>query len=97
MWQDRLLHYAVFTKASEEFAPHYLAEIRHDMRQTTFRYVISASMHGNFWMTPHAWALKPMGGGKRIVVQCSAYPAGHCRVSGVGSVDDSTLLPGNAL
>ncbi len=35
MWQGRLLHYAVFTKASEEFAPHYLAEIRHDMRQTT--------------------------------------------------------------
>src|SRR6266851_1916283 len=38
MWQDRLLHYAVFTKASEEFAPHYLAEIRHDMRQTTVTY-----------------------------------------------------------
>jgi len=35
MWQDRLLHCVVFTKTSEEFAPHYLAEIRHDMRQTT--------------------------------------------------------------
>src|SRR5437016_9949467 len=37
MWQDRLLHCVVFTKTSEEFAPHYLAEIRHDMRQTTAR------------------------------------------------------------
>src|SRR5438552_14827216 len=27
MWQDRLLHCVVFTKTSEEFAPHYLAEI----------------------------------------------------------------------
>jgi hypothetical protein len=35
MWQDRLLHCVVFTKTSEEFAPHYLAEIRHDIRQTT--------------------------------------------------------------
>ena len=35
MWQDLLLHCVVFTKASEEFPPHYLAEIRHDMRQTT--------------------------------------------------------------
>jgi hypothetical protein len=35
MWQDRLLHCVVFTKTSEEFTPHYLAEIRHDMRQTT--------------------------------------------------------------
>jgi len=35
MWQDLLLHCVVFTKTSEEFAPHYLAEIRHDMRQTT--------------------------------------------------------------
>jgi len=30
-----LEHCAVCTKVSEEFAPHYLAEIRHDMRQTT--------------------------------------------------------------
>src|SRR6266853_5334136 len=35
MWQNLLGHCAVFTKVSEEFAPHYLAEIRHDMRQTT--------------------------------------------------------------
>jgi hypothetical protein len=35
MWQNILGHCAVFTKVSEEFAPHYLAEIRHDMRQTT--------------------------------------------------------------
>ena len=35
MWQNLLGHYAVLTKGSEEFAPHYLAEIRHDMRQTT--------------------------------------------------------------
>src|SRR2546426_8744759 len=35
MWQDRLLHCVVFTKTSEEFAPHYLAGIRHDLRQTT--------------------------------------------------------------
>jgi hypothetical protein len=35
MWQNILEHCAVFTKVSEEFAPHYLAEIRHDMRQTT--------------------------------------------------------------
>ncbi len=40
MWQDRLLHCVVFTKTSEEFAPHYLAEIRHDMRQTTTLYAI---------------------------------------------------------
>src|SRR5262249_14377561 len=35
MWQNLLCHCIVFTRASEEFAPHYLAEIRHDMRQTT--------------------------------------------------------------
>jgi hypothetical protein len=35
MWQNLLRHCAVLTKVSEEFAPHYLAEIRHDMRQTT--------------------------------------------------------------
>src|SRR3989441_256568 len=35
MWQSLLRHCAVLTKVSEEFAPHYLAEIRHDMRQTT--------------------------------------------------------------
>ena len=35
MWQNLLEHCAVLTKVSEEFAPHYLAEIRHDMRQTT--------------------------------------------------------------
>ena len=39
MWQDRLLHCVVFTKTSEEFAPHYLAGIRHDMRQTTIQSV----------------------------------------------------------
>jgi len=36
MWQKILCHCAVLTKVSEEFAPYYLAEIRHDMRQTTF-------------------------------------------------------------
>ena len=35
MWQNLLRHCVVFTKASEEFTPYYLAEIRHDMRQTT--------------------------------------------------------------
>jgi len=35
MWQNLLRHCAVLTKVLEEFAPHYLAEIRHDMRQTT--------------------------------------------------------------
>jgi hypothetical protein len=35
MWQNLVGHCAVFTKGSEEFAPHYLAEIRHDIRQTT--------------------------------------------------------------
>src|SRR5258708_6615965 len=35
MWQNLLHHCAVLTKVSEEFAPHYLAGIRHDMRQTT--------------------------------------------------------------
>src|SRR5262249_33181692 len=38
MWQSLLRHCAVLTKVSEEFAPHYLAEIRHDMRQTTLRH-----------------------------------------------------------
>jgi hypothetical protein len=42
MWQNLLCHRAVFTKVSEEFAPHYLAEIRHDMRQTTFVAVLFA-------------------------------------------------------
>ena len=41
MWQNLLRHCAVLTKVSEEFAPHYLAEIRHDMRQTTVRRVLS--------------------------------------------------------
>ena len=35
MWQNLFGHCAVLTKVSKEFAPHYLAEIRHDMRQTT--------------------------------------------------------------
>jgi len=35
MWQDCLRPWAVFTETSEEFAPHYLAEIRHDLSQTT--------------------------------------------------------------
>jgi hypothetical protein len=35
MWQNLLHHCAVLTKVWEEFAPHYLAGIRHDMRQTT--------------------------------------------------------------
>jgi hypothetical protein len=35
MWQNLLRHCAVLTKVSEEFAPHYLAQIRRDMRQTT--------------------------------------------------------------
>src|SRR5215510_7231572 len=39
MWQNLLCHCVVFTKASEEFAPYYLAEIRHDIRQTTVRQV----------------------------------------------------------
>src|SRR5262249_4167269 len=37
-----LEHCAVFTKVSEEFAPHYLAEIRHDMRQTTLPSTVSS-------------------------------------------------------
>jgi hypothetical protein len=44
MWQDRLLHCVVFTKTSEEFAPHYLAGIRHDMRQTTARSGLQVSL-----------------------------------------------------
>jgi len=35
MWQGHLRLCAVFTVASEEFAPYYLAGIRHDIRQTT--------------------------------------------------------------
>jgi hypothetical protein len=35
MWQDHLHPCAVFTKLSERFAPYYLAEIRHDLSQTT--------------------------------------------------------------
>ena len=35
MWQDHLRPCVVFTETSEEFAPYYLAGIRHDIRQTT--------------------------------------------------------------
>ena len=42
MWQNLLRHCAVLTKVSEEFAPHYLAGIRHDMRQTTELRVIAS-------------------------------------------------------
>jgi hypothetical protein len=42
MWQNLVGHCAVFTKGSEEFAPHYLAEIRHDIRQTTGRTALQA-------------------------------------------------------
>ena len=35
MWQNRLYPCAIFTETSGEFAPHYLAGIRHDLRQTT--------------------------------------------------------------
>jgi hypothetical protein len=35
MWQDYWRPCAVFTATSEGFAPYYLAEIRHDLSQTT--------------------------------------------------------------
>ena len=43
MWRNLLRHCAVLTKVSEEFAPHYLAGIRHDMRQTTLSLVAQGS------------------------------------------------------
>ena len=45
MWQKILCHCAVLTKVSEEFAPYYLAEIRHDMRQTTINHIFSERSH----------------------------------------------------
>jgi len=42
MWQNLFDHCPVFTNVSEEFAPHYLAEIRHDMRQTTPAKLVNA-------------------------------------------------------
>ena len=45
MWQNLLEHCAVLTKVSEEFAPHDLAEIRHDMRQTTDHAAITLMLH----------------------------------------------------
>ena len=52
MWQNLLGHCSVFTKVSEEFAPHYLAEIRHDMRQTTkttiFAFIVVYCGFGTF-------------------------------------------------
>src|SRR5438876_1125752 len=53
MWQDRLLHCVVFTKTSEEFAPHYLAEIRHDMRQTTISGMIIERLAPHPIIRPH--------------------------------------------
>ena len=47
MWQNRLGHCAVLTKVSEEFAPYYLAEIRHDMRQTTVVAAVRVGLSGN--------------------------------------------------
>jgi hypothetical protein len=44
MWQDRLRPCAVFTKTSEGFAPYYLAEIRHDLSQTTDMRIVGARM-----------------------------------------------------
>ena len=35
MWQHYWRHYVVFAKTYEEFTPHYLAPIRHDLSQTT--------------------------------------------------------------
>src|SRR6266851_2647701 len=51
MWQDGLLHCIVFTKTSEELAPHYLAGIRHDMRQTTIPMVSPKAIekYGEDW------------------------------------------------
>jgi hypothetical protein len=49
MWQNILGHCAVFTKVSEEFAPHYLAEIRHDMRQTTESAIDRAKVSPKPW------------------------------------------------
>jgi hypothetical protein len=51
MWQDHLRPCAVFTVTSEEFAPYYLAEIRHDMRQTTKHRVVTklAEACGRFY------------------------------------------------
>jgi hypothetical protein len=37
MWQDYWRPCAVFTATSEGFAPYYLAEIRHDLSQTTLK------------------------------------------------------------
>jgi hypothetical protein len=42
MWQNRLHPCAVFTETSGGFAPHYLAQIRHDLRQTTLRAISKA-------------------------------------------------------
>lgn len=44
MWQNLLGHCSVLTKVSEAFAPHYLAEIRHDMRQTTLGQISKSGM-----------------------------------------------------
>src|SRR3989442_1304687 len=56
MWQDRLLHCVVFTKTSEEFAQHYLAEIRHDMRQTTkVAGIIAAAVAGTLLKPDFGW------------------------------------------
>ena len=41
MWQDHLRPCAVFTETSEEFAPYYLAGIRHDIRQTTVTSIVT--------------------------------------------------------
>ena len=54
MWQNLLRHCAVLTKVSEEFVPLYLAEIRHDMRQTTRPWVVDADIEGAFNNIGHA-------------------------------------------
>src|SRR5262249_54271366 len=58
MWQTLLRHCAVLTKVSEEFAPHYLAEIRHDMRQTTIHPIRagrSPQQSGRKGLSNHRW------------------------------------------
>jgi hypothetical protein len=69
MWQDLLLHCVVFTKTSEEFAPLYLAEIRHDMRQTTVGLVEKASRY-------RCSFLKPLASLEKWMVFARFHPSG---------------------
>jgi len=70
MWQNRLHPCAVFTETSGGFAPHYLAQIRHDLRQTTETDAILRRFTRLNVQHPTYKALVELGKARRTIFLC---------------------------